>query len=173
LAGAYEFLIMKNSRKSVDFSRLFIYYNGRLIDGLQYYNMQDQGTQINSAVTGLAMYGCCGENLLPFQPAYINQAPSQQCYAEAQNFRIESTISIDTNLDEMKACLAEGYPFVFGLQLFQSFMDAGSNYGRVQMPQYYEQQAAQHGGHEKRRFFFYFVFSLTHLLLQSILLKLV
>ena len=164
---------MKNSKKHVDVSRLFIYYNSRLIDGMQPHAMRDGGTQINSAVKGLAHYGCCKENIFPFNLSYINSQPPSHCYDEAKNYRITQSMSIDVNLDEMKACLAEGYPFVFGLQLFQSFMDAGSNYGRVQMPQYYEQQAAQHGGHEKRRFFFYFVFSLTHLLLQSILLKLV
>jgi len=33
ILGAYEFLIMKNTRKHVDVSRLFIYYNSRIIDG--------------------------------------------------------------------------------------------------------------------------------------------
>ena len=48
----------------------------------------------------------------------------------------------------MKACLAESYPFVFGLQTFPSFHQSETNGGRVLMPQsVLEAQNDQHGWH--------------------------
>ena len=138
---------MKNSKKHVDVSRLFIYYNSRLIDGLKDYNMQDRGSYISSGIKALALYGCCKEDIFPYRTDLINRRPPKECYDQAKNYRIAQSMSVEVTLDEMKACLAEGYPFAFGLELCQSFMDAGSNYGRVQTPSPYEQQAAQHGWH--------------------------
>ncbi|CAF0987127.1 unnamed protein product [Rotaria sordida] len=59
---------------------------------------------------------------------------------EAMTARVE--------LNEMRGCLAEAYPFAFGLRLFPSFAQAGSNGGRVQMPNiHYESQSAEQGCH--------------------------
>ena len=139
---------MKHSKKHVDVSRLFIYYNGRCEDGLQEYNMKDEGTQIRSAIRALAKYGCCKEKSFPYYAPYANQKPPSQCYLEASNYRIKTAMEIRADLSEMKACLAEGYPFAFGLRLFQSFAQAGNNGGRVPMPQpQFEPPAAQHSWH--------------------------
>ncbi|CAF3912106.1 unnamed protein product, partial [Rotaria magnacalcarata] len=146
LAGAYEFLIMKNTKKHVDVSRLFIYYNGRILDGSHKYQMADDGTYISSAIEGLKKFGCCKEELYPFNTAYINQQPPQQCYTEAAKYRIKDSMAVKVELNEMKACLAEGFPFAFGLQLYRSFFQAETNGGRVPMP---NQQVpdVQEGGH--------------------------
>ena len=34
---------------------------------------------------------------------------------------------MNIELNEMKQCLAQGYPFVFGIKLFESFNDAAKN----------------------------------------------
>ncbi|CAF4984596.1 unnamed protein product [Rotaria sp. Silwood1] len=48
----------------------------------------------------------------------------------------------------MKSCLAEGYPFAFGILTYKSFHDAAKNGGRVPMPKLpYESQNASHGAH--------------------------
>ena len=147
LAGAYEFLILKDTRKHIDVSRLFIYYNARRIGGLQDYNMQDTGTQIKNGIESLVVFGCCKESLLPYKIELINQVPSKECYEDAKHYRIASSMSIDVKLDEMKACLAEGFPFIFGLELFQSFENAETNGGHVPMPENNEQEAASHRFH--------------------------
>ena len=139
---------MKNSRKHIDVSRLFIYYNGRVEDGLQEYNMEDRGTYIRSAIAGLAKHGCCKESSFPYHNTYAKQKPPPQCYSEASNYRIKTAMHVRTDLDEMKACLAEGFPFTFGLRLFKSFHQAETNGGRVPMPQpHLEPATAQHSMH--------------------------
>ncbi|CAF1381643.1 unnamed protein product [Didymodactylos carnosus] len=100
-ACACEFSIKKNSSKHVDVSRLFIYYNARVKEGNWY---EDDGTTI------VAAHG--------------RPEPSKQAYEEAMRYRVSEKLSVDTDLGIMKACLARGLPFVFGIQLFESFGQA-------------------------------------------------
>ncbi|UJR32691.1 hypothetical protein I4U23_020150 [Adineta vaga] len=139
---------MKNTKKHIDISRLFIYYVSRTKD-VQVSNLiVDGGTAIRSAIAALTEFGCCKEQSYPYNPAYVNHQPPAHCYAEARNYRICQAMNVESDLNEMKACLAEGFPFAFGIQTFNSFATAGSNGGRVPMPQpSYEPQAATHGWH--------------------------
>ncbi|CAF1500141.1 unnamed protein product [Adineta ricciae] len=120
--------------RHVDVSRLFIYYNSRCIDGLDSVNMEDNGTRITSAIEALKKWGCCKEDTYPYNEKNKNTKPSQHCYDEGENYRIKKFMQIKVDLNEMKACLAESYPFVFGLRLFESFAQARDQYGRVPMP---------------------------------------
>ena len=139
---------MKNKRMHIDVSRLFIYYNGRLIgNNYQEYGLADQGTFIHTAIEGLKRFGCCKEASFPYHKAYVSQKPPPQCYDEAVHYRIADSMSVDCNLNEMKACLAEGYPFAFGLQLFQSSAYAERNGGVMHDPTPYDSQAPVHGWH--------------------------
>ncbi|CAF5153355.1 unnamed protein product, partial [Rotaria sp. Silwood1] len=48
----------------------------------------------------------------------------------------------------MKSCLAEGYPFAFGIFTYKSFHDAAKNGGRVPMPNLSsESQNTSHRAH--------------------------
>lgn len=125
---------MKNSNKHVDVSRLFIYYNARQIDGLEEFNMTDGGTSLTSGIKGLAKFGCCKEQLYPYSELHVNTKPPEKCYSEGRNYRVLSSMSINLDLNEMKACLAEEYPFAFGLHIYDSFEDAIHNGGRVMTP---------------------------------------
>jgi len=125
---------MKNINKHIDVSRLFIYYNSRRIDGYKKNDMKDTGTTINHAVQALTTYGCCEEQLYPYDLTKINEEPPQNCYKEAQKYRISKAKNVDVDLNEMKACLAQSYPFAFGLQLFQSFVESETNGGAVPEP---------------------------------------
>ena len=53
---------------------------------------------------------------------------------------------VPVDLQAMKHCLAEGYPFVFGLALFESF-DMARRLGRVPLPSEEEWGRESHGGH--------------------------
>ena len=130
VAGAYEYLANRLLGKSEDVSRLFIYYNARELDGDC---GQDEGTYLKSCVKVLRKYGACSENTWSFDLNQILEQPHKQAYKEAANFIVEEAARVDVDLHAMKSCLAEGYPFAFGLQLFSSFQQAGSN-GLVPMP---------------------------------------
>lgn len=147
VAGIYEFLIKKITKKHIDVSRLFIYYNGRLKDGHHPMGMQDSGASISGVITGMQEYGCCSENVWKYVLPTINRQPSNFAYQEAKKYRVIEAKPLPTDLTHMKGCLAAGYPFVFALKLFDSFFRATQNKGRVSIPQPHEQQAAQHGWH--------------------------
>jgi len=160
VVGGYEY-IMNRVGYEIDFSRLFIYYNARLL-GLQYFGGEkivDQGSSITLALMILQEKGVCSEDVWPYQilengkVKKINDEPHEDAYNEAQEFlnpskfRWESPEKISIDLHSMKHCLAEGYPFVFGLVLFQSF-DQVKSKGRVPMPDLTGEAGRQaHGKH--------------------------
>jgi hypothetical protein len=130
MAGAYEYLTNRILGQSADVSRLFIYYNARELDGDC---SQDQGTYLKSCVKVLRKHGACSENTWSFDLDQILEQPPKKAYKEAANFRVEDAARVEIDLYTMQSCLAEGYPFAFGLQLFSSFQQAGST-GLVPMP---------------------------------------
>ena len=141
MAGAYEYLTNRLLGQSEDVSRLFIYYNAREFDGD---SSQDQGTYLKSCVKVLRKYGACSEKTWSFNLEQILEQPPKKAYAEATNFRVEDAARVEVDLHAMKSCLAEGYPFAFGLQLFESFQQAGSG-GLVPMPD--PDREKHNGGH--------------------------
>ncbi len=63
LAGALEFLEMKDRVKYADLSRLFIYYNERVIE----HSVQsDSGAMLRDGIKTLAKQGVCSETKWPF-----------------------------------------------------------------------------------------------------------
>jgi hypothetical protein len=141
MAGAYEYLMKRLTNQDSNVSRLFIYYNARALDGD---TDQDEGTYLRSCIKVLKKYGTCSEQTWPFDLHRIHIAPEESAYSEATNFLVEDAYRVEVDLDQMRSCLAEGYPFTFGLQLFGSFQDAGSQ-GLVPMPDLDEDE--HDGGH--------------------------
>ncbi|WP_181357416.1 C1 family peptidase [Stenomitos frigidus] len=141
MAGAYEYLAKRVKGSAHDVSRLFIYYNARELDGA---TDSDEGTYLRSCVKVLKKYGTCAETTWPFDLHRIFEPPHESAYTEATSFLIEDAYRVKVDLDAMRQCLADGYPFTFGLDLFSSFQKAGSK-GLVPMP---DPDSEQHdGGH--------------------------
>lgn len=144
VAGAYEYLIKRHwGEDGYDVSRLFIYYNARVIedDG-----MEDEGSVIEHAIDSLTAYGACAEACWPFDEDAINDEPDEDAYEEAAGFLIEDVSVVPTELDAWRRCLADGYPIIFGLQLYHSF-DNHRRRGLVPVPTRREASREDHGGH--------------------------
>lgn len=137
---------MKNKRLRINVSSLFIYYNARILYGLNEDDMEDIGCQIDTAIEGLKKYGCCKESFFKFDMKNLNRKPPQFCYREAKKYRLLEGQNLQVNLSQMKACLAEGYPFTFGIQTFESFSGAQHG-GRIKMPRPDEPTDVKHGFH--------------------------
>ena len=99
------------------FSRLFIYYNERALEGTQ---DQDSGAQIRDGIKTLAASGACRESVWKYTPENVLKAPSSLADEEAIKHRIANYLRMQT-LAEMRACLASGFPFVFGFTVYESF----------------------------------------------------
>ena len=117
LAGAIEFLERKDNVPFVDVSRLFIYYNERVIEGTV---KSDSGAMLRDGIKTLKRQGVCSEKKWPYVISKFTVKPSPACYKEALNHQITSYHRILT-LDEMRTCLAEGFPFVFGFTVYERF----------------------------------------------------
>lgn len=117
LAGAIGFLEVKDGLDDIAMSRLFIYYNERVIENTV---SQDSGAQIRDGIKTLAAQGCCAESDWPYAIANFTKKPAAACYKEGLDHQITAYQRIDA-FDQMRACLVEGFPFVFGFSVYESF----------------------------------------------------
>lgn len=112
-------------------SRLFIYYNERLLEGT---TDEDAGAQIRDGIKSLAKWGVCKEDLWDYFPQNAFTKPTDEAYKEAEAHKITSYDRIVT-LDQMRTCLSQGYPFVLGISVYESFeSEAVAMTGIVPMP---------------------------------------
>jgi C1A family cysteine protease len=142
IAGAIEFDRMKQSIGDFVPSRLFIYYNERAIEGTV---SIDSGAMIRDGIKSVASDGVCPEPEWPYDITNFTRRPTAKCYADAKLDRAVSYQSIIQDLNQMKGCLASGYPFVFGFTVYESFeSDAVRTSGHAPMPGSLERAV---GGH--------------------------
>jgi C1A family cysteine protease len=142
IAGAVDF---ERNRQKMPFltpSRLFIYYNERDIEGTA---DQDSGAMLRDGIKAVASKGVCAESVWPYRIKEFATKPPAAAYAAAQHERAIDYTRIAQDLPSMKGCLAQGYPFVFGFTVFESFeSNAVAHTGKVPLPSSSEQQL---GGH--------------------------
>jgi C1A family cysteine protease len=133
IAAAIQFDKMKQERpENFVPSRLFIYYNERAMERSIY---SDSGAQIRSGIKTVAKRGVCHERLWPYRARKFRQKPRRKCYAEAVKHPSLTYHRVRRTLPEMKACLASGYPFIFGFTVYESFHSKKVTHtGRAAMP---------------------------------------
>ena len=141
--GAYEYLIKKSEGRAIDVSRLFIYYNARVQD-FPSEPISDSGCSMTSIVEALKEKGVCDESIWPYDIAKVNTRPSDDAYAQGESLKITEALSLNIELNELKSCLAQGFPFAFGLTLFGSF-DRAAATGIVPMPAADDTSRTSHG----------------------------
>ena len=122
IAGAVQFDRLK--QKFVpDFipSRLFIYYNERVIE---HSVASDSGAQIRDGIKSIAAQGDCPETEWPYDIAKFKIRPDPHCYNLALKYRAVLYQRVAQSLSQLKTCLASGYPFMFGFTVYESFEGA-------------------------------------------------
>jgi C1A family cysteine protease len=132
IVGALEFLELKDGLPLVDLSRLFVYYNERV---MEHTVQSDAGAQIRDGIKSVAKQGVCTELKWPYLISKFKLKPTPTCYKQALKHRIVEYQSL-VSLADMRACLAEGYPFVFGFTVYESFeSEKVAKTGNVSIPQ--------------------------------------
>lgn len=143
LAFCYHYDELLQNEKSIFVpSRLFIYYNERVVEG----NVPDDtGAQIHDGIQVLNNIGVCPETDWVYDITKFADKPTDNCYKEAQNHKSVEYNAIDQNLDQIKACLISGYPVAFGFVVYESFESQQvAKTGVVPMPKQNEKVL---GGH--------------------------
>lgn len=92
-------------------SRLFIYYNARKAIGQE---SIDEGCVIRDAFKSINRDGVVSETDWQFSKSMVTKEPPAHLYEKAKNHQVIEYKRIPRSLDQLKGCLAEGYPFVFG-----------------------------------------------------------
>lgn len=123
-------------------SRLFIYYNERVIEGTV---NEDSGAMLRDGIRSIAKQGVCPEHMWKYDISQFAVKPPASCYAEALNHQAILYMRVGQTLRAMKSCLADGYPFVFGFTVYESFeSQAVAETGIMPMPKLNEEIL---GGH--------------------------
>src|ERR1019366_3465840 len=116
-------------------------YNERAMEGTV---GEDSGAQIRDGVKSLVKLGVCPESEWPYVITQFTKKPSPACYKDAAQHKVSSYHRILT-LVQMRQCLAEGFPFVFGFTVYESFESpAVAKTGKLNLPKPGEKNL---GGH--------------------------
>ena len=119
IAAALVFDEQLESEAFVMPSRLFIYYNERDMEGTI---KVDNGAQIRDGIKSVASLGFADEKLWPYVENRFKIKPSKAAYDCGVTHKALTYMALDnTKLDELKGCLAAGFPFVFGFTVYDAF----------------------------------------------------
>lgn len=143
IAGGYEFDQLKQGLTDFMPSRLFIYYNERALEGTV---REDAGAEIRDGIKTIAKQGVCTEKTWPYLISKFATKPPKKAYTEGLKHQAIQYQRLDnTDINQLKGCLAEGYPVVFGFSVYESFeSDTVAETGKVNLPKKSEQLL---GGH--------------------------
>ena len=119
LGAAFQFGQKKQGKATFMPSRLFLYYNERVYIHTE---NSDSGAFIRDGIKSLNVDGICKETLWPYDISKFTIKPNAACYKAAQQSQIISYQRLTNSINTLKGCLAEGYPYVFGFTVYESFM---------------------------------------------------
>lgn len=132
IGAAIEFDQRKQKLVPFTPSRLFIYYNEREMEGTV---DTDSGAQIRDGIKAVASQGACPETMWPYVEQSFANRPSAPCYKSAKQHPAVSYARVPQDTGMLRACLASGFPFVFGFTVYESFEDDSvAKTGFVTMP---------------------------------------
>jgi C1A family cysteine protease len=132
VSGAIQFLQGVQKEPLVMPSRLFMYWNVRVMEGT---TASDAGGEIKDCIQSVNKQGICPESEWPYEDTRLTFPPTPACYMDASKELLLQYLSIDnTVIDDIKAALVQG-PVVFGFTVYDSFeSDAVAATGIVPMP---------------------------------------
>lgn len=142
VCGAFQYDQMIQNLENFMPSRLFVYWNERNMEGTV---STDSGAMLRDGIKSLAKYGVCPETMWPYDIEKFRNKPTDECYKDALHHQAMKYSRVERSLNQMKQCLLDGYPFVFGIKVYSSFeSEETSKNGVVTMPKMGEDEL---GGH--------------------------
>ncbi len=141
-AGLVEFLLLKEGQSDFTPSRLFIYYNERVLEND---TDQDAGASLSDGAQVVGNQGCPHEALWPYDISQFAVQPLPAVYDDGLQHLSFDVQQVSQDLTSMKEVLANGLPIVVGFTVYQSFESAQvAKTGMVPMPRRREPML---GGH--------------------------
>lgn len=124
-ATAFGFL-----RPGFDLSRLKTYFEARALIGME---RVDSGAYIRDAIKVLNKLGAAPEATWPYIVAKFATKPPRRVVNAGKKNKVTSYARLSPS--QYRRCLADGFPFVIGFTVYESFESASvARTGRVRMP---------------------------------------
>ena len=115
-------------------SRLFLYYNERLLDNDNHISIDD-GSTMTQGINALKKFGISSETLWPYIISRFAIKPAVAAYKDGLLHQVISAIYLNQSLNTLKACIQSGQPFVCGIAVYSSFeSNIVATTGYVPMP---------------------------------------
>lgn len=142
IAAALWFDLRRTRPEAPSPSRLFIYYNERVTERVVHHNVP---VSLRDGYRSVARRGVCPEAMWPYRVRQYMRTPPRRCYAAATRERVIQYFRLHRDLDAMRTCLAEGFPFTLGVSVHESFTSHRvARTGDIPMPSAHD---ALRGGH--------------------------
>lgn len=128
-----QFVRMKEKFTLWTPSPLFTYYATRLMENTV---DKDCGASVRDAIKSTVVYGVAPELFWKYNPSKFSVKPPEGVWTEASKHESLKYLRIDnTDPNHLISCINEGYPFVFGMNVYNSFMSSKvSSTGVVPLP---------------------------------------
>ena len=107
IAGAIEYCLRAQKKHDYVPSRLFIYYNERVIENTV---NNDAGAEIRDGIHSVATTGVCDEALWPYDTSKFTEKPSDQAFTEARKEIIKQYTRVPQKLANIQNVLSHGIP---------------------------------------------------------------
>lgn len=143
ITTALEYISKRSTGNFFPMSRMFLYYTARTF-GQEDVDIKDGGCNMLQALLSAQAQGVCLEATWPYDIAQVNKQPNAYAFVEAEKYKIDQFLKVTPNLDNMLSCLSDGYPFVFGLKITDSFKQLE---GIISTPSSDEIRSDIHGSH--------------------------
>lgn len=118
LCGAFVFDIKKQKLDLFNPSRLFLYFNERVIENSIEY---DSGASLRDGIKVLDTIGVCKEEYCPYDIQSFKYKPTDQAYEDASLNKVVKYRRIRPIIDDFKRSISLGFPVVFGFSVYESF----------------------------------------------------
>ena len=121
IGACHQFNQVKQKLDVFNPSKLFIYFNERAMEGTI---NEDAGAMIRDGIKSVVAQGVCSEDMWSYSDDSIKfrQKPPKDCYDSAIKHQALVYERVDNRIiNNIKSVLAQGYPIVCGIALYESF----------------------------------------------------
>lgn len=116
IAALFAHYLWKESKRYVEPSSLFIYWNERYIEGTV---NSDEGAMIRTGIKVISSIGTSTTKTWPFRESKWAVKPSAQAFQEATGLRSPVGLKVDnTDGRSIRVAISDNCPVVFGMMLY-------------------------------------------------------
>lgn len=133
VSGLFQYTETEQRKALGDYpSRLFIYYNTRVIENTV---GEDSGATLRNTIKAVAKHGSCREQTWPYDVSKFKRKPILSAYKQGELKTVSAYQRVPQTLSALKTQLYLSNPIVFGFSVYDAFeSDTVAKTGVLTMP---------------------------------------